>query len=155
MINFVFILNDISATDISPFDLGDIEIIGLDSIISSKEKLPSQSMMLFISICELLDKIRNVLANKRVKYLIFSSVDSSFGLRISREKENIILSDGNNEVKASIKELYLSLYASCASFYDEYSYVLENRHHYYDLKDSLTQFKSYMKDSLKLDVSDL
>ncbi|MCW8879011.1 MAG: hypothetical protein OQJ89_05470 [Kangiellaceae bacterium] len=71
------------------FDMGDM-VINIDGAeVSSKGQVPSQSMMIFIAITDLLDGLRSFLIRKKNGFEFIGS-DSSFRLRFTRVKKGRI-----------------------------------------------------------------
>ncbi|UOG74197.1 hypothetical protein MTX78_19000 [Hymenobacter tibetensis] len=139
MIKFKFSISLID-DEISAFEQGDMEIHQNDSVISSCNKVPDQSMMIFVSLSDLLDSVYKVILGGHNK-IKFIGTDSSFSIDIG--KEGKLLYIGNAEVKMFVnhKELASSLYNEAYAFYMLYRKKLEENS-YFDLRDSLSNFKS-------------
>jgi hypothetical protein len=85
MVSFNFDLSPQSLEqDIGGLSRGHLTIRGDQGIATSEGKQPDQSMMLFISISELLDGLRRFLHDKNAAMYRFIGVDSSFQLLITR-----------------------------------------------------------------------
>lgn len=93
MIKFNFTVDVVDS--VHEFDMGDM-IINIDGAeFSSEGKVPSQSMMIFIAITELLDGLRVFLTKKNNNFE-FIGADSSFRLLFSRvNKGEIRLNHAN------------------------------------------------------------
>ncbi len=88
------------------FDMGDMDIHINDEIITSRNKVPSQSMMIFIAVSELLEAIYNVTSMGK-KQVEFIGTDSSFRLCFSRSKNGNISLSYADRVFNGIDELEL------------------------------------------------
>lgn len=84
-----------TAPDSHGFKLGDMEIRGDKGGATSKMRTPSKSMMLVLSIVELLDGIRRFLSKPGLNTYEFIGVDSSFSVlfRKRRKREIEVLSE--------------------------------------------------------------
>ncbi|MDZ8259346.1 hypothetical protein [Nostoc sp. ChiQUE01b] len=81
------------------YSRGHITIQGRYGIISSKNSNKNYSMMIFISLCELLDGIRLFLINPINNRYNFVGVGSSFQFYLLKKETNsLILSSVKNEV---------------------------------------------------------
>ena len=87
MIKFNFTV-DIDGS-VHEFDMGDMVINVDQAKLSSKGQVPSQSMMIFIAISDLLDGLRIFLMKKKNNFE-FIGADSSFRLLFSRGKKGLI-----------------------------------------------------------------
>lgn len=84
MIKVNFIVD--SDGSVHEFDMGEM-IINIDGAeVSSKGKVPSQSMMIFVAITDLMDGLRNFFTKKKSDYE-FIGTDSSFRLKFSKVKK--------------------------------------------------------------------
>ena len=117
MIKIYFSTNQIDE-NLSEFELGDIEIEIDGQIISSKNKKPDQSMMIFIAICDLLDGIKAMLKSRK-KEFVFVGADSSFTLFFKQNKNNVYIIYNSKKYIVSLIEFALSLRDSVNSFLEE------------------------------------
>ena len=103
--------------DISGFDLGDMTLIGELGNCSSKSHIPNQSMMIFISITELLDGIRRFFLNNLKKYE-FIATDSSFTVWFIKNKNNIVTISCKKKVISRLapKKLAISIWKNVGNF---------------------------------------
>lgn len=69
----------------SGFDLGHMTLRGTDGTVSSCGRRPDQSMMIYLSLSQLLDGLRQLLERGRGTYS-FGAVDSSFTLHFRLAK---------------------------------------------------------------------
>ena len=146
MITFTITLSTYTGL-VSPFEMGDIEIVNDATKISSKKKIPDQSMMIFLSLCDLIDKIKAILLSKSHKITIFSGVDSSFSLQISCVKNVVFIKNNDSVISCSAHDLGKAIYEQSVSFYQLYAPKLEEEHKYYDLKQSISEFSEFLKKS--------
>ena len=77
------------------FELGNIEFRGPSSVVTSASKTPNQSMMLILSIVELLDGTRRFLSTPKLDEYRFTGVDSSFTVVFRKVSNNQIAIDGS------------------------------------------------------------
>lgn len=73
---------------LSGFELGHIEISNGIRSWSSQDKTPDQAMMIFPSIVNLLDGLRNILQSESQGKFIWVGVDSSFSISFVRGDRN-------------------------------------------------------------------
>ncbi len=87
MIKINFYLNSLDDR-ISPFELGDFELcLNEEVLITSKNTVPNQSMMVFISALDLLNGINRLQCDK--KRFLFIGADSSFAISFIKKKNSI------------------------------------------------------------------
>lgn len=138
-------------------ELDDDEVTGLSTghltftsnsqIFSSKGKKPSQEMMIFLSVIEMLDGLRNFLFSDAEKYE-FVGVDSSFTLGFEKVGvRNIRIFQKNKELDIlNIDEFVFSVYSPVKIFLDE---ALEKMPSddmaYEDIVGSLEGFRSILR----------
>lgn len=89
------------------FELGDISIIGDSGSVASTNS--NQSMMLILSIVELLDGLRRFLSSTESRRYEFIGVDSSFSVVFCREN------DGNISVNCDGQVIHTALPSSIKS----------------------------------------
>lgn len=130
-----------SDTDISPFELGDIEIVSDGVVISSNGKSPSQSMMIFIALSDLLDCICKFINDTNIVETTFVGTDSSFILTFTKSNQNVYIKNREQSIFVQKKEMVEALYSGINNLYALYSDALENANNYFDLKNSLLHFK--------------
>ena len=112
--------------DLSEFELGDIEIKIENQIISSKNKSPNQSMMIFISISELLSGTTRMINSKEQEYR-FVGVGSSFTflLRKKKTKKRAYLIYRKHKYEVSLIEFAIELQRSVKDFLDINKWVFD------------------------------
>ncbi len=108
------------------FDLGHISLLDGDVKITSKNKAPSQSMMIFLSVSNFLFIVRSLLQSNK-KSMSFTGDDSSFTLLFKEEKGGLIqiYEKGKVVFKVEPEELIRSLWVSSKKFYDKYANLME------------------------------
>ena len=90
--------------EIDSYSRGHITIQGNSGIISSKLSKRNQSMMIFISICDLLDSVRVLLTSPLKKYN-FVGTGCSFQFFIVKKSSNkLILTSVKNEIIDELTE---------------------------------------------------
>ncbi len=151
MIKFIFKLNE-PLSDIDSFSQGFIIIETKKTLYPPKKLNSSQSMMIFISIVELLDGIRILLKDKNKKSYCFVGADSSFKLFFVKnfgEKENkLILKDSESVEILTLKEndFVYSIWNGVKIFVSEYCRFLnEEEIIYNDFQNSIKDFKKEFK----------
>lgn len=141
MIQFAFKLYPYDDGVISPVEMGHIDVSDGDIVITSRNKKPDQSMMLFLTLSNLLDVVRNIILSKFSKKATFSSVDSSFELYFKVNNQDVYVMGSSQMIKSTKHDIADSLYMAAFEFYTKYSLSLENEHNFYDIRDSLLEFK--------------
>ena len=89
MLKFSFFFDHVSRP-LSGFDLGHCSVEGGVHQVSSNDSARDQSMMLFISIVDLLDGVKGMLTDHTTKEFIFAAAGSSFELKFLRTRSNDI-----------------------------------------------------------------
>lgn len=89
------------------FDLGHITITYGSASITSKEKKPSQAMMIFTSISHLLFVIRKLYSSHKVKTMEFGADDSSFTIYFRKIGSNIEIYNRISSIIVA-KEVFLN-----------------------------------------------
>lgn len=139
MIEIKFSVSSIDDT-FSEFDLGHVEIQIDNKIISSKNKNPDQSMMIWIAISDLLGCVKCLL-QKTTQNMHFVGVDSSFQMTLKRDKSSCIIGYCNTQYKCDLFLFAKRLYESADQFYREYKMkIKENKGVLDDLENSLDNF---------------
>lgn len=92
MLQISFTLSEPRTENPVGFELGDITIIGDSGEASSASRTPNQSMMLVLSIVEMLDGVRRFLLVSNAKEYRFVGVDSSFTIVFRKHKAWITVS---------------------------------------------------------------
>jgi hypothetical protein len=144
-----------SSHEVHEFDLGDIEVMIDSKVISSKNRIPDQSMMIFLSASNLLDGLVDLCLNKKRKQFEFTGIDSSFLLifrRSERRKNKGIKNKGrkneNDEIeiyyqgekigKVDAVEILKTTFKAVNNFYTKYGErLLGSGAVRLDLKDSI------------------
>jgi hypothetical protein len=147
MIKFCFYF-DQSIENLSGFDLGDIDIIIDGKTISSRGRNPDQSMMLFLTVDDLLDNYRKFLLNKGMnKYTCIGS-DSSFAITFIKVKSNNIIVKVDRKLlyKTERKILTKQIFVACEQFLNNYiDKIPKDDVVMKDLNNSFFNFKEELK----------
>lgn len=143
MIQFAFDLLPFQG-NISPFEMGHMDLKNNNILITSRGKKPDQLMMLFVSMVDLLDTVSKVMSSKSSSKAVFASTDSSFELLFIKGKDNVSVSDRERTININSLGLTSALYVSASEFYKKYAFKLENECSYFDLRDSLLKFKAVL-----------
>jgi len=141
MINFT--LNS-AGSEISGFELGNIDICIDDVEITSRNKFPSQAMMIFVSITDLLDCIRFLIENKKQR-ITFNATDSSFSLNFKKNGKLINIENNNKKCVANLYDFSKVLYESAAMFSSAYLNKIKDVSVFSDLENSLKDFEFTLK----------
>lgn len=141
MLKISFYITPIDNT-ISGFELGGIEIFHNENIISSKNKFPDQSMMIFISISDLLEGIISISKNKKQQFR-FIGTDSSFIINFEISNKYIFLESLDEKIKIEYDIFIENLYNSSLLFYEKYvKEIGYNDSVMVDLQNSLIRYKN-------------
>ena len=130
---------------IDAFELGDIELL-IDNIIYDTNKyIPNQSVMLLVSISDLLGIVLN-LKKKENRTYEFVGADSSFWISFKRNKNNDLIELKVKESKIShfvyLNTIETALNSACDVFIKKYHYLLDKSgSDYKDFIWSLNTFK--------------
>jgi hypothetical protein len=139
-------LQAVNGEEKSGFSRGHITVSGDQRSISSTDGLRDQSMMIFLSIVQLMDGIRRLSENS--KDFNFVGDDSSFQFFIRVENEMILIKDTKGCIvgKSEFDEFIINLWKEINGFVEENSYFLsEEETVCSDLRDSIGQFKETFK----------
>ncbi|MEU6218862.1 hypothetical protein ABZ845_15265 [Streptomyces sp. NPDC047022] len=95
--------------DASGFDMGDMVVTGEFGRVDSAGHVPDQGMMIYVTVVELLDGLRDFLrGNARV--LSFYGTDTSFNLVVRRNKNGLSIAGDNGIVaRTTTPELVTAL----------------------------------------------
>jgi hypothetical protein len=131
--------------ELSEFELGDIDIQIDGHVITSKNKTPSQSMMIFIAISDMLDGVRAMIEQKRKEYL-FVGADSSFKILFTQNKTGVSIVNEGNEYKISLPEFARELQRESNKFFNAVTSQIDTtKGAMSDLSDSLNKFNKFMQ----------
>lgn len=97
MIKFVFSFDE-SLDNLCGFDLGHIDILYDEKIISSRDRTPDQSMMLFPTVTDLLFGYSKLLLDKNSKEYACIGADSSFSMVFIKNRDNKVSINVNEEL---------------------------------------------------------
>lgn len=141
--NVKFLFDDIDMDEVSGFELGDIIITREGLQCTSLNRTPNQSMMLFITIPNLLKQIRKMVENRQ-KETVIMGVDSSYSLKIKKEKGKYVISDDKCFISGiEQKELLDAVYLEAKNIWDKYSeYIISDsvRNDFSDALEYYTEF---------------
>jgi hypothetical protein len=130
---------------VDSYSRGHIEIQGKYGVISSEKLNKDQSMMIFISIVELLDGIRLFFLNQDNQKYNFVGTDSSFQFfLIKSESDKFRLTDINNKLIDETTQLDIinAVWKEVETFISNYDYFLDEKEIVKnDLTGSINAFK--------------
>ena len=132
--------------EIDGFNLGNMIIEGDSGTISSKHRLPDQSMMVFLSIVQLLYGVRHLVVCETVSEFIFVGEDSSFQFAIRKQNDRFYFEEkkGHSIVNVTTKELVTFLWEGVQSFVNDYGHRLDSQGSVY--KDLFTSLKEFQQE---------
>ncbi len=147
--NVVFQFDDNDMDEVSGFELGDIIIIKGDLQCTSLNREPNQSMMLFITIPNLLNQINKMIKNRKREILVVG-VDSSYILKITSKKNHYIISDDKCMIKGiEQKELLESVYQAAKCIWDKYGKHIISGSVRYDFCNALKCYKELLDEDCR------
>jgi hypothetical protein len=125
MININFSINGLNENFLPESGLGDMEIKIDDQVISSKDKIPNQSMVVLPTISNLLEGIRLMVQRKQEKFL-FNGTNSSFTLFFKQNKSGGYIKHELKQYPISLVEFALALRYSVNNFLGEYEKLINS-----------------------------
>ena len=134
---------------IKPFELGDIDIIIKNEKITSKNRIPDQSLMLLISISDLMDGIRKFDAMKKYTFI---GADSSFKFLVRKIDKNLIQIDVDKK-SFTIKYIVFikAIWEGYCCFRVKYlKRIIPSNPDLFDLRYSENAFSSHFKKILNI-----
>lgn len=144
MMNVIFQFDDTDMDEVSGFELGDIIITKGDLRCTSLNRKPDQSMMLFLTIPDLLNQIKEMIESRKEEIMIMG-VDSSYLLKITYKKDMYSISDDKCVIKGiEQKELLDSVYQAARCIWDKYGKHVISDSVRYDFCDALTNYKELL-----------
>ena len=120
-LSFRFFLDAKSGKPLSGYDLGHVEIANGVSTWTSFGKKPDQGMMIFLSVVELLDGLKDFLQKENQTKFDWIGVDSSFSLIFQKNSAEDISVAAGRELIAKVQALELAavIYRSIVAFLDD------------------------------------
>ncbi len=143
MFNLQFSIN-VDSEIISGFDLGNISLSYNGITVSSSGKVPDQSLMVFITIVDMLHGINNLITNKHLKEFNLVCADSSFSILFKKLKNNEyqIVMDGKIICSITEEGLAREIYDSCYQTYIQYKgKMLDNDPMLEDIEEAIVSFR--------------
>lgn len=138
-----FLLFETKDDEISGYNLGHINIGNEEKLVSSKNRRPDQSMMIFISIVSFLDGLRSFLTTNKDSFK-FVGTDSSFSINFLKRKKSTVRVKVASEFEELITEadLIKCVYDACYKFYRRYEKKLSDSDPVKeDIAAALTEFR--------------
>lgn len=132
---------------LSGFELGHIEFMCNEKIGSSYGKTPDQSMMIFLTLSNLLSGLFEFKV-KELNYIEILVIDSSFRIIFKRKKDKILLIVNNEAiVETELINILTIIYDSAKSFCDKQLDRMTTENSVkLDLLESLEQVKSILNE---------
>lgn len=145
--NVVFQFDDNDMDEVSGFELGDIIITKGGKQCTSLNREPNQSMMLFITISNLLNQIKKMIKSRK-REIIVVGVDSSYTLKITSKKNHYIISDDKCMIKEiEQNELLDSVYQAAKYIWDKYGKHIVSDSVQYDFCNALKSYKKLLDEN--------
>lgn len=142
--NVLFQFDDNDMDEVSGFELGDIIIIKEGVQCTSLNRKPDQSMMLFITIPNLLNQIKKMIKSRKKEILVVG-VDSSYFLKITSKKNHFFISDDKCMIEGiEQKELLVSVYQAAKYIWDKYGKQIISDSVRYDFYNALKCYKELL-----------
>lgn len=142
--NVLFQFDDNDMDEVSGFELGDIIIIKEGVQCTSLNRKPDQSMMLFITIPNLLNQIKKMIKSRKKEILVVGA-DSSYFLKITSKKNHYFISDDKCMIEGiEQKELLVSVYQAAKYIWDKYGKQIISDSVRYDFCNALKCYKELL-----------
>ncbi|CDG36526.1 hypothetical protein CTHBC1_1919 [Acetivibrio thermocellus BC1] len=108
--------------NISGFALGHIDVIFGEKTISSRNKIPDQSMMLFVTVTDLLDGYRKFYLSSKIEEYTCIGADSSFSISFKKANGNNISVEVGGEFLCEVNKNLLakSIFEASSNFINRY-----------------------------------
>jgi hypothetical protein len=134
-----------SEEELDIYTMGHLTLTGSEMTLSSKTR--NQSMMIFLSITQLLYEISNFLKDKNQTSYNFVGVDCSFQFYLLKDNKIINATDAKGNIIDRIPELEIvsCFWEGIENFLLKYNYLIEKSESIYsdqDLKNSMLKFKN-------------
>lgn len=146
MFKLWFSINVDRGTDsISGFELGDIYLSHNDIIVSSAGKSPSQSCMVFLTMVDMLNGLKNLIKNKNTKEFNLVCADSSFSILFTRKNNYEFQIAVNQKLFCTMERelLIKAIYESINNLYSKYKpKMLDDDPVIEDIEAALISFKN-------------
>lgn len=129
MLTLILELNQIESTpEITVFSLGDMTLSGSFGTVTSKDRSPDQSMMIFLSVVTLLDELRVFLQNKALTTHRYVGIDTSFQINFTKHPNNLIeITHRTDPIDiVSPQEIIRAIYGGVQIFLNRYSPYVRN-----------------------------
>ncbi|MBE5871740.1 MAG: hypothetical protein E7294_10850 [Lachnospiraceae bacterium] len=148
--DIIFSIDEVDLNEITGFELGNISINKNELQCTSLNRIPDQSMMIFITISQLLNQIRSMI-EKKEKTIIINGVDSSYWIKIQYVNNLFIVSDDRCCIKKiNPAELIETVYIAALKFWEKYGNHIESDSVHFDFKNALEEYEICMKRKFKL-----
>lgn len=147
--NVIFQFDETDMDEVSGFELGDIIIVKGSLQCTSLNRKPNQSMMLFITIPNLLNQIRKMIKSRKREIFVVG-VDSSYTLKITNKNNNYFINDDKCIIKGiKEKELLDSVYQAAKCIWDKYGKHIKSDSVRYDFCNALKCYKELLNEDSK------
>jgi hypothetical protein len=142
MLSFQF---EPGSTGSGGFRLGHMTVSRDQRSFSSKGKTPNQAMMIFVSAFELLDGVREFLADLSSTQYVFTGTDSSFEIVFTKESEDrLVISHRDTTIEVPRKELVAALLSGTDDLRARFPLRAEDPV-FADLEDAVRAFKEELQ----------
>ena len=140
--------SNITEDKIDSFTRGHITIRGNGFTLSSKDRVPDQSMMIFFSIAQLISEVKMFMNNQESKKYNFVGTDSSFQFFLIKKEKCFLLTEiKNNKIyEGSQSRIVASIWRGVKDFILEFGDYLDNDEIIVnDLNSSMEEFREEFK----------
>jgi len=130
--------------DVDSYSRGNITVEGEYGTISSFGQSPDQSMMIFISIVDLLDGVHNLITNDKISEFFFVGADCSFQFTVKKHRKKVFIKDKRKKLIGTMKtqKFVQILWREIKMFTNSYPEIFnEEEIIYNDLIYSIKRFK--------------
>jgi hypothetical protein len=130
---------------ISGFDLGNIHLSYNDISLSSSGKIPDQSCMVFITIVDMLNGVKNLIINEKLREFKLVCADSSFDVLFVKTKTSKYQVIVERKVLCILEKdvIVKEIFNSCSNVYNQYKpKMLEDDPIIEDIESALVSFKN-------------
>jgi glutamate-1-semialdehyde aminotransferase len=136
---------------ICSLSLGHMTVVGHYGKTTSKGESSRAAMMIFITMTDLLNGIRQLILDESIKSYNFVGVDSSFQFYVKRENSNLVIKDSFNRKIDEVSSLQLvhSVWEGVQEFLSKYGHYIGSEEMVYeDIKYSTEEFKKVFSELL-------
>ena len=140
-----FLFEDLDVDEVSGFEMGDIVIEKGDFQVSSTNRSPNQSMMLFITVPQWLKAMQKMIESKKQEIQV-DGVDSSYILNVRRKKRTYTICDDKYLIEGIEQgELLDSLYMAAERVWIQYGKYIQSDSVRCDFEHALENYRKFLR----------